>query len=435
MYLAYSFIRDGDAELGECAALPPPQACLVWSFGEHRYAPYLPGNALLLVPLAALADAFGIRPPAAEALTLLPKLWASALTALSVALVYLLLSAHAAPRPALFLTYAYAFGTFAFAIAGQLLWEHAATLAAIAGATLLTLAPPGVAHRAGIAVGLAVLVRPQNVMFAAGCLLFLWLRRRGSVAGFIAWGLPAAAFLAVFNSVALGSPLATTRVWLPGTDTLAGVIGSLVSPSRGLLVYAPFLAVALAALAASWVPGALRGASGARPDRVVFLRIMSLVFGANLILFGSHEEWWGGWSYGNRYLSDLAPVYVLAIAHVWETWLARRWARLAFAAAVGWAVLLQALGAAYQYFYWSGLHWDANPDITRTPERLWSWTAAQWQWMLARLVLDPGARVAVEALLLLLITCGFALLARGRTVDAPALAARAPAAWRRRASS
>ena len=390
----------------------------MWAFGGHRYAPYLPGNALLFVPVALVADALGLRPPAAEALTLLPKLWAATLAALSVALVYLLLFGHVASRPALLLTYAYAFGTFAFAIASQVLWEHAATLAAIAASTLLVLGPPGVAHRAGIAVGLAVLVRPQNVFFAAGCLLFLWLRRRGAVAGFIAWGIPAAAFLVAFNTVALGSPFATTRVWLPGSDTAGGMLGLLVSPSRGILVYAPFVAVALAAFVAVWLPPA-RGSDVRALERTIFLRCMSLVFVANLTLHGSHEEWWGGWSYGNRYVSDLAPVYMLAIAHVWDRWLARAWARAAFVIAVGWAVLLQSLGAGYQYFYWDGLHWDANPDITRTPERLWSWTAAQWQWMFARLVLDPDARVVAQALILLVITCGFALLANARTAHAP----------------
>lgn len=397
----------------------PPYQCLVWSFGEHRYAPYLPGNALLFVPFALVADAFGVRPPSFAALALLPKLWASLLVALSVGFVYLLVLRVAGRRPALLLVYAYAFGTFTFALASQILWEHAATLVMISAATLLLLSPRG-AHRAGIAVGLAVLVRPQNVFFAVGCLAFLWLRRRGSVLGFIAWGLPAAAFLFVFNTVTLGSPMATTRVWLPGTDTLGGMLGLLFSPSRGLFIYSPFLAAAVAVLAAAWLPGSTRRAAETESaDRQVLFRIMALVFAGNLVLHGSHEEWWGGWSYGNRYLSDLAPIYMLAIAHGWRSWSASSLARAAFAIAVGWAVLLQALGAAYQYFYWGDLHWDAHPDITRAPDRLWSWTEAQWQWMLARLVIDPGAAVVVEGVVLVVATGGFALLARTRAVRAP----------------
>lgn len=415
VYLAHSLIRDGDAEIGECAAQPPPYACLVWSFGEHRYAPYLPGNALLYAPLALLAEAFDIRPPAFVALAVLPKLWASLLVSLSVTLTYLLVHTVVDRRPALLLTYAYAFGTFAFAIASQVLWEHAATLAAVAAATLLAFAPVGVAHRAGLAVGVAVLVRPQNILFALGCLAFLWFRRRGSVVGYIAWGLPAAAVLVVYNTIALGSPFATTRVWLPGTDTFAGMLGLLVSPSRGLFVYAPFLLAGLVALIASWRP-TFRGRAVESPagDRVVFLRIMTLVFAGNLVLHGSHLEWWGGWAYGNRYISDLAPVYLLALAHVWRPWVAGAWARATLAIAVGWAVLLQALGAAFQYYYWNGLHWDANPDITLSPERLWSWTDTQWQWMLSRLVNEPGPRVAFEGLALAMVTCAFALLAEKR---------------------
>jgi hypothetical protein len=150
----------------------------------------------------------------------------------------------------------------------------------------------------------------------------------------------------------------------------------------------------------------------ATSDRAVLLRCLGPVLVANVVLYALHEEWWGGWAYGNRYLGDLAPVYVLAIAHVWDRWLATAWARAAFAAVIGWAVFLQALGAGYQYFYWDGRHWDATPDIGRTPERLWSWTESQWQWMLFHLVNDPGPRIVVELAALAAITGAFALLAR-----------------------
>ena len=412
VYLAYSFIRDGDAEIGECLAEPRAAQCLVWSFGAHRYAPYLPGNALLLVPLALVANVLGARPPAAVALGGLAKLQASLLVGISVAIVYLLVRRIVDRRAALLLTFAYAFGTFAFAIASQLLWEHAATLLFIGLSLLLALGPPQHAHRAGVAVALAVLVRPQNALFGLGLLAYLWIRRRRAVPGFLAWGAPPAAFLLTFDLIALGSPFATTRVWLWGTDPLQGAIGMFLSPSRGLLVYGPFLLVAIAALGAAW-----RVRGGALPDaaadRTVLLRSMGLVLLANVVLFALHEEWWGGWSYGNRYLSDLAPVYILAIAHVWDRWLVATWTRALFAGSVGWAVLLQSLGAAYQYFYWDGRHWDATPDIGLTPDRLWSWTEAQWEWMLFRLVNDPGAQIVVEATALAAITCGFVALSRG----------------------
>jgi uncharacterized protein YqgC (DUF456 family) len=409
VYLAYSFIREGDAEIGECLDQAPAGQCLVWAFGEHRYAPYLPGNALLLVPGAIAADALGVGPPDPAALGGLAKLQASVLVSLSVATVYLMLRRSVGRRPAVFLTFAYAFGTFAFAIASQLLWEHAATLLFVSLSLFLALGPPRTAHRAGATIGLAVLVRPQNALFGLGLLAYLWLRRRRSVPGFLAWGAPSAAFLFTFDLIALGSPFATTRVWLWGNDLLGGVVGPFVSPSRGLLIYGPFLAVALAALVAAWRDRVVPDAPG---DRAVLLRVMGLVLVANVVLYALHEEWWGGWAYGNRYQSDLAPLYVLAIAHVWSRWLASAGARLAFAAAIGWAVLLQSIGASYQYFYWGSRHWDATPDIGRTPERLWSWTEAQWEWMLFRLVNDPGSRIAVQAAALLLIVIAFAALTR-----------------------
>lgn len=412
VYLAYSFITDGDAEIGECLAQPPSGQCLVWTFGPHQYAPYLPGNALLLTPLAAAANVLGVRPPSSLALGVLAKLQASLLVSASVAVLFVVLRRIVDRRAALLLTFAYAFGTFAFAIASQILWEHAASLLFISLSLLFSLGSARTAHRAGIPVGLAVLVRPQNALFGLGVLAFLWLRRRQAVPGFLAWGAPSAAFLFVFDLVALGSPFATTRVWLWGTDPVEGAIGMFLSPSRGLLVYGPFLLVAIASLANAWRRREPVDVAEPVRERILLLRIMGIVLAANVILFAMHEEWWGGWAYGNRYLGDLAPVYLLAIAHVWSRWLSRPWARTAFAAAVAWSVLLQALGAAYQYFYWHGRHWDATPDITRTPERLWSWTEAQWEWMLFRLVNDPGAQVVVQAGVLVLVIGAFVLLTR-----------------------
>jgi hypothetical protein len=211
-------------------------------------------------------------------------------------------------------------------------------------------------------------------------------------------------FLAIYDLRVFGSPFRLPGETVEFGSPLDGTVGLLVSPSRGLLVYTPFVIVSLAALIASW-----RWRDG---DLIWLLRFGSLATAASLLFFGWYADWIGGWSYGNRYLNDLLPLYMLATAVAWPRWLTRPWPRRAFAVAVGWGVLISSAGAGLYYYLWNGTHWDVTPDIAATPWRVWSWTDAQWQWVVARLILDPPATIAIEALVLGGSTVAYVLAAR-----------------------
>jgi len=413
VYAAYSVVREGNVDLDEYGDQQPPLVYFWRDIGGHRYAPYLPGNTALFVPFALAGTALGVEPISLGAVGVLSKLAASLYVAISVGAVYVALRTVVDARVATYLSLAYAFGTYAFAVASQVYWEHAPTLMLTAIAlALVSRAPsaPRAAAYAGLFAGAAVAVRPTNA-FVAAALLATLARVDSRVAlRYVLWGVPAAAFLVTFDWLAYGSPFEVGRgPFLPG-DLLTGTAGLLFSPSRGLLVYGPWIALGLAALAFSW-----RGPG----DHVRWtLRFGSLAVAAIIVLFGSYAEWWAGWSYGNRYLSDPAPLYVLGVADAFRRgWLTSAVARAALAVAIGWSVLLQAIGAGLNYFYWRGLHWDAQPDITYSTQRLWDWGNAQWQFLFARLILEPPAAMTVELLSLTLIIIAFALLG-GRRVQA-----------------
>lgn len=407
LYLAHSFIADGDADLSEFADAPPPFVFNALRTPGGLYSPYLPGNALLFIPFELAAAALGIAPVSLAYVAVFAKLAASLAVAASVALVFLTLRRVARERVALLLTFAYAFGSAAFATASQRYWQHGPTLLLVAATLYLVVRGEGTRSggaRSGLLVGLAVLVRPMTGLFGLAVLAFLAHRRRAALPRFLLWGLPPLAFLLIYSARVLGSPFRLPGETVEYGSPLIGITGLLVSPSRGLLVYAPFLAVGLAALVASW-----RWPNG---DLIWLLRYSSVAALATTVFFGWYADWIGGWGYGNRYLNDLLPVYLLAIAVVWDRWLARAWRRRLFAVAVGWGVLLEAAGAGLYYVTWGGRHWDSTPDIAATPWRVWSWTEAQWQWVLARLILDPPAAIAIEAVVLGGCIAAYARLAR-----------------------
>ncbi len=404
VYLADSFLRDGDADLVEFAAAPEPLVFNSISFAGHVYSPYVPGNAALFVPFALLAAVAGLPAESLAVAGGLAKLAASAIEAFAVACVYAALRQVTAPRAAAFLTFAYALGTMALSVASQLFWQHAPTQALVALALLLLLRQDGA--RAGLPLGFALLVRPQTGIVVLALAAFVAHRRRAALPRFVAWGVATLPFLAVYDAALFGSPFQLPASQVPLVADLTGVAGLLVSPSRGLLVYSPFLLAALVALAASW-------RWWPTDDRVWLMRYGALAFVASLLFFGAYTDWEGGWTFGNRYLTDILPIYLLALGMAWERGLfARALARRLFAAAVGWSVLLQAAGAGLYYFYWNGFHWDASPPGDQLASRVWSWGDTQWAWVLRRLVNDPGPAIFLEAAILC--ACGVAFARLGR---------------------
>src|SRR5439155_825835 len=79
-------------------------------------------------------------------------------------------------------------------------------------------------------------------------------------------------------------------------------------------------------------------------------RDTSLAAVAPWLVYATFGYWWGGWTYGNRYLSDVLPAFALATAYAVDSGaLASAAARAAAALAFAWSALLQFAGAAYFY--------------------------------------------------------------------------------------
>jgi len=149
----------------------------------------------------------------------------------------------------------------------------------------------------------------------------------------------------------------------PSGAALAGV---LVSPSRGLFVYEPALAAALAFGAWRWRQLAQRplfvlGAAG---------------LASHALLLASFVHWWGGHGYGPRLFTETLFFQALVAASVAAT--------LARSPAPGWRRALVALAVAGVVIHGAGAlskqsnRWNESPaEIDGHPERLWDWRDPQ----------------------------------------------------------
>jgi hypothetical protein len=139
-----------------------------------------------------------------------------------------------------------------------------------------------------------------------------------------------------------------------------GMLGLLVSPNRGLLVFSPIVIVAAAGV---WT---LHGAS----DSARTLRWLGAAALALFATYGSFSVWWAGYSYGPRYLLDALPMVVpfaaAGTAVIWR----RPLLRLLAIPLLVWSIGVSAVGA----FCYSATMWNADPeDVDQHHERLWDW--------------------------------------------------------------
>jgi hypothetical protein len=143
---------------------------------------------------------------------------------------------------------------------------------------------------------------------------------------------------------------------------MTGLTGLLLSPNRGLLVYTPIMAFAL------W--GAVRVWRVPTPPWVRWLTVGVLL---HVLMYAKFKEWWGGYTYGPRYWTDVLPALTIFLVYGLVP-LCRVPAMRALAAALAvYGVVVQALGV-----YAADDSWNREPIALQVrPQRVWDWSDMQ----------------------------------------------------------
>ena len=349
-----------------------------------------PGPGLVALPFAVLAHLAGVRFWEGEAPAwALAKLTAALLSAGSVALLYLTAVAFVTRRRALLVAIAYAVGSGIWAISSQSLWQQTPVIFFLALGVFCLLRCPGAWLRgaaAGLALSAAAACRPTALLVLLVVAAWLLVCDRKAFAALVVGALPVAAALLAYNAYYLGSPLelgqlvrgadlarhktGSPEVWQ--TPLWLGALGLLLSPGRGLLVYSPFLAAAFAGAVLAWTD-----------VRYAALRFLTFAVPALWIPAFAWFDWWGGWAYGYRPIIDSLPLLALLCVPAVDWMLERRVWRAAFAIALAWSVLVQALGAfAYSPWGWNAKVIDAQgntADVDNPAYRGRLWSFRDWQ--------------------------------------------------------
>ncbi|MBI3522448.1 MAG: hypothetical protein HY071_05020 [Chloroflexi bacterium] len=367
---------------------------------DHVCSVFPPGMAIVALPFFAPVVLSGASPVDVALLVRVGHLVAAVVETIAALLLWSVFRRFTTARWSLALVLLYVLATSVRTVAAQALWQHAGVHLALAVALWLVLEERLISLRrellAGLALGLGGVVRQTTVIASAGLVLG---RPRASLAvaaGTVVGLLP----LLAYDAIAFGDALEHGYGTKPfDTPLWTGLYGLLLSPSRGMLVYMPYLVAALVALVLAW----RRAGHVARR-----LRGLSLAWLATLLLYATYAEWWGGRVFGARFLDDLAPVLFAALAWgIGSGLLARPPSRALFWIGAAWSLLLFQV-AAFVY----DQRWDTEPvNVNFAPARLLDWADPQWLSVLGD-VPRYGARVVAAAALTLLIV---ALLIRIET--------------------
>jgi hypothetical protein len=359
--LRHSFQKDRDGRFRSAYSVVPSIEAAVPAWLLHR---------------AGIVD---LRAPLAPALV--AALSASLLTAGGVVLVFLALTRWTGRREALLIAVGLAFGTNLWPLSSRALWQIETVTFGMALSLYAWWRPRETLGGGQVCLGALGLALAGTARLETAPMIALLLVGLASRVG-LRRALPAIAIVAVaagtimlaqhfwFGSV-LGAKLRLQETGLEAhgvTGTLSarpweGAAGLLVSPSRGLLVFSPIALVPLIGLGVTWRrwPGSGSG---------WWTAAALLQFAA----YACYSMWWGGHTYGPRYVLDaLVPLMPAAAAGM--TWVAARpWRRAAGAVALAWSIAVAATGA----FCYPHDSWNTNPrDIDRYHERLWQWRDPQ----------------------------------------------------------
>jgi alpha-1,2-mannosyltransferase len=322
----------------------------------HVVSQYPPGAALIAAPLYRLypsshvARIAGNNNPDIPGVTvqlpsLVPAAVAAALaTAVAIALIALTLLEFVPSRSAVAGAYIAGLGTGAWAVASNALWQHGPAMLWIAFALYLT------ARRhllgAGSAFGMAILTRPPLALVAAAVGLTVGLSRR-SMKPVLTIGVGSSiglGALVAYNWVVFGTPsisggygggftsnaLHSSLGWY-----LQNILGSLVDPARGLLVWAPFLIILIPGLrkgrraAPAWAKGAAVGG-------LLYL----------LLQLKANRFSGGGGFFAYRYPLEALTAAAPLLAYTWRDWVSKTpLRRRLFWGSVVLSIVGQALGA------------------------------------------------------------------------------------------
>ncbi len=355
-----------------------------WNNRLYYYFP--PGSSILSIPYVALARLFGVsiaRPDGtydAGAEVRLETGLAAILMALFACLVFLTARMLLPLRWSLLLALTIAFGTQVWSTMSRALWSHTWEVVLVSLIVFMLVKSARAETRVNPIV-LATLiawtyfVRPSGIIVVTGVTIYLFLYERQVFWKYLATGFLWLSVFVSYSWLNFGRPLPSyyqaSRLRLDLFPI--AFAGNLFSPARGVFIYVPIALFVGYLLVRYWRQLELK------PLAMLALFVML----GHLLIVSSFAnrwgDWWGGASFGPRYLADLLPWFSLLAVLGLNAMLRSRKkipkrALIAGAALLAMSVFVNARGALARET------WQWTQPVTDQQMRalLWDWRHPQF---------------------------------------------------------
>lgn len=364
--------------------------------GNRTYYSYPMGTSVVAAPvLLALGAALRVAGPVAlslagdkltpttrcflerrytECFALVELVLASFLIATAAAVVFLTAKAYLPVGRALLIAALFAYATPAYSTGSRALWQHGPAMLMLALALYLLVRGrerPSLSPWSAAPLALAFFIRPLAAIWLAVAVAYMWSCCRTQLRRWLFLAVATSAPFVLHNWLVYGMPLQPyylRQQFLPfSVDSapkfLSALAGHWISPSRGLLIFSPFLAFSLAGM----VQAVRQGWAAPLPRYL----ISGLV--AHWLVISWFADWPAGHCYGPRYFSDVTPVFLFFLIPWLQARPKRAWTAAAFAALSLWSGFVHFRGAAH----WDVYLWNADPRGA-SPEHAWDWKDPQF---------------------------------------------------------
>lgn len=380
---AISLVTEGNWELGEyyepgrrevSLRSKDGQIPLCFQARPHGiYSSYPAGMLPFAVFVSGLSSLCDANLDNVEVQRRLEKMTAAVVAACSIGLFFLIALRLAPPSPAWISTAILSVGSGMFTTASMGLWQHGGIIFWSLLVLLLEFSRTNRPSRwdlaiQGFACAQLVTCRLTSIAFLVPFGLWMFARspRRAlsvvalAVVAYLPW---AWAYWGTYENL-FGPSTGFLSGGLWSLDLVGPLLGVLVSPGRGLLIYQPWLLLPLTLLLPS-VRARLPSLSAPFAP-TGWVPFCLAVICCQVLLISAWGCWWGGWCWGSRLVVEIVPmgalICVRPIAALWES---RRGRAL--------VVSLALLGvmAHVPAVYFNAFRWNAT---ARFPEDTWSWS-------------------------------------------------------------
>jgi len=376
-------------------AVPPigPQGSALFQLGivnGHVICLFPHGTSFLSLPFVAVANLLGVHTANAQGRYngrgefIIQKALATFLMALLTVITYWTARVLLPAGESAIIAIVCAFGTQVWSSASRGMWSST-WLILLAQIAILELLRSEVSERPPRAATLATILswmyfcRPTaSIPIAVLSVYVFWFHRRSFIV-YAATGAAWAIAFFMYSLLAFGT-------WIPGYyagsrltfhDLPVHLAGLLVSPSRGLFVFVPVTGFVLYRVARYWRWLPERRLAGAAILVVALLTLAT----------AGYSEWWGGWAYGPRVLTDTVPWFallaILGLAAA-PPLPVRKLGRVE--ACIGLALAACSIAINARGAFPQTNRWNVVADIDHHPERAFDWSYPQF---LAGLISPP----------------------------------------------